>query len=293
LADSFGTGDGLRVTGDFPTGSAGEISVSDGLCVIAPKPEPIPDWFFEAHQVNFGGAGVPREYAFHIRVTSDTARSLCFRFEFTETNGANYMDPPYWVLRERGWFQVPPTGTRFEPKAHAEISIDIGAGETIQLANKPYPTLDRVDREVDDLVSACSSLTRCVYGETAEGRLLVALETEPREESILINATMQPAEPAAVPVLSVAHWLADRSTVANRLLDRFQFCFIPLPNPDGSFHGPLRTERVKFLCSALGDICRERLRPKRLLRSGTMFQCSGRLPTSSSTRIIRTLVFIN
>jgi hypothetical protein len=48
---------------------------------------------------------------------------------------------------------------------------------------------------------------------------------------------MQPAEPAAKPVLAVAHWLADRSARANRMLERFQFCFIPLPNPDGSFHG--------------------------------------------------------
>jgi len=238
LANSLETGDGLRITGDFPTGSAGEISVSDeGLCVVAPKPEPVPDWFFQALQVNFGGAGVPREYAFHIRVTSDSARSLRFRFVFTETNGANYMDPPYWILREGEWFQVPQVDTQFEAKVHAEISVDIKEGETIQLANKPYPTLDRVDREIDELVSSCSFFTRCVYGETAESRPLVALETEPREESILINATMQPAEPAAVPVLSIAHWLADRSTIANRLLDRFQFCFIPLPNPDGSFHG--------------------------------------------------------
>ena len=58
------------------------------------------------------------------------------------------------------------------------------------------------------------------------------METQPREETILIVATMQPAEPAARPVMAVAHWLTDRSMLTQRLLDRFRFCFIPVPNPD-------------------------------------------------------------
>lgn len=48
---------------------------------------------------------------------------------------------------------------------------------------------------------------------------------------------MQPAEPAALVVLAVAHWLADGSDLTQRLRERFQFCFVPLPNPDGSYHG--------------------------------------------------------
>ncbi|MBT3346070.1 MAG: hypothetical protein HN404_23955, partial [Gemmatimonadetes bacterium] len=46
-----------------------------------------------------------------------------------------------------------------------------------------------------------------------------------------------PAEPAARPVLAVAHALADGSGLSRRLLDRFRFVFVPLPNPDGTAEG--------------------------------------------------------
>jgi hypothetical protein len=147
------------------------------------------------------------------------------------------MDPPYWIRRDGEWWQVAGSDTGFEPRQYAEITIRLAAGEEAQVANKPYPTPDRVYDEIDELVRCHPILSSTVFGQTAEGRPLVSLETEPREETLLVNATMQPAEPAARPILSIVHWLTDRSDIANRLLERFQFCFIPLPNPDGSFHG--------------------------------------------------------
>ena len=51
----------IEISGDFPTGSAGDVIVEDGCLTVLPKPEPVPNWFYEALQVNFGGAGVPRE----------------------------------------------------------------------------------------------------------------------------------------------------------------------------------------------------------------------------------------
>jgi hypothetical protein len=229
---------GLSITGDFPTGSAGEIrTLGEDAYEILPKPEPVPDWFFEALQVNFGGAGVPREYAFHVRAVSKDARRVKLRFRFTETNGAGYMDPPYWVRRRGRWQKAPASDVFFASREYCDIEIDLAENEPVQIANKPYMELDEVDWEVDEIVSSFPFFSQRIFGSTAEGRPLVVLETEPREEKILVHATMQPAEPAAEPILAIAHWLGDRSQRANRLLERFQFCLIPLPNPDGSFHG--------------------------------------------------------
>lgn len=232
------SGKDLSITGSFPTGSAGEITrEGDGRYSVLPKPEPVPDWFFEALQVNFGGAGVPREYAFHVRVRSGRRQTVRLVFPFTQTNGAGYMDPPYWFLREGRWATVADTDVDFVPRDRCEITLRLEAGETVQVANKPYLTPDGVEGELADLARMYPFLTVVEIGRTAEGRPILALETEPRDESILVNATMQPAEPAARPILDLAHAFGDRSRRIDRLLDRFQFQLIPMPNPDGSFHG--------------------------------------------------------
>lgn len=228
----------LSVTSDFPTGSSGEIrTVGSRRFEVKPKPEPVPDWFFEALQVNFGGAGVPREYAFHVRVSAEQSTDAALRFVFTETNGAGYMDPPYWIRRSTGgWWPVDDADVVFESRAFCEIRVDLSAGETVYVANKPYVTPDEVDREMG-LLARLHGFSLKEIGHTAEGRPIHSLETEPREERILVNATMQPAEPAARPVLSAAQALTDRSALSHRLRERFQFCFVPMPNPDGSHHG--------------------------------------------------------
>ena len=72
----------------------------------------------------------------------------------------------------------------------------------------------------------------------------MALEsTGAAEDTLLIGATMQPAEPAARPVLNIAHWLTDGSALTRRLLERFRFAFVPLPNPDGTTGGALVHQR--------------------------------------------------
>ena len=228
----------VSVTGDFPTGSAGEIrAIGDRSFEVLPKPEPVPDWFYEALQVNFGGAGVPREYAFHVRVSSSKFTAVELKFSFTETNGAGYMDPPYWIQRAGRWRSVPEDRVEFVSRSHCVICVDVGPDKPIAVANKPYLSLSEVDRRMDEIVRIHNGWTLCEMGRTAEGRPVVSLKSEPREEKILVHATMQPAEPAAEPILSIAHALSDASRVSERLRERFQFCLIPLPNPDGSYHG--------------------------------------------------------
>ena len=231
----------IHLDADFECGSGGIIrKIDDHHYAVEPKPESVPDWFFEALDQHFGGAGVPREYAFHVRLRSSAAEPLSckVRCVFTQTSGKGYMAPPYWIYQGNRWRPVADEHTDYIEHKYVDLMVTVAPGEVIRLANKPYVSTIQVQEEMEDLVSITDGLFSIrELGRTAEDRPILALETPPREETILVSATMQPAEPAARPVMTVAHWLTDRSMLTQRLLDRFQFCFIPMPNPDGTAHG--------------------------------------------------------
>lgn len=241
---------GLTIDADFECGSAGEIRRT-GPCAYEadPLPETVPDWFLEALQVHFQGAGVPREYACAVRVTSAAPerRRVTLRFVFSRTRGHTYMRPPYWIHRAGRWRPLPASATAFVQNAHVDLTFDLDPGESVKLANKPYVTPDQVAAEMEDLTAASDLFSVRDLGRTAQGRPILALETAPRDETIVVGATMQPAEPASRPVLAAAHYLTSRSDAALRLLDRFRFAFLPLPNPDGVAGG-------RSVTNALGEV---------------------------------------
>lgn len=238
----------LDIDAEFEGGSAGDIRTSqEGLVEIDPKPEQVPDWFFEALGVHFGGAGVPREYACHVRVASDAdePRDVRVRFNFTKTNGASYMAPPYWILRHGRWWPIPSIDTSFVDRSHVDLDLHLAPGELVHVANKPFAHGDDVFDEMQALAAHGPFDIRDL-GRTAGDRPIVALESTGYryDDTILFGATMQPAEPAARPVLAIAHWLTDGSALTKRLLERFRFAFIPLPNPDGTADGRSCTNGV-------------------------------------------------
>ena len=238
----------LHIDTDFEGASGGTIRKIAALAyAIEPKPEPVPDWFLKALDQHFGGAGVPREYAFHVRLRSSGTDSLQCRIRcvFTQTSGKGYMAPPYWIYTGDRWRPVADEHTSFAEREYVDLTVTVAPGEVIRLANKPYASTTQIQEDMQDLASRADGLfSLSELGRTRENRPLLALETEPREETILVVATMQPAEPAARPVMAVAHWLTDRGMLTERLLDRFQFCFIPLPNPDGTANGRSVTNAV-------------------------------------------------
>ena len=229
----------VQIDADFDCGSAGEIRIVDGRYEVEPKPEPVPEWFTAALEEHFAGAGVPREYACCVRISSlvDEQREIALRFHFSKTNGRRYMAPPYWICRAGRWQTIAATATDFVAECHVDLRCALEPGETVLVANKPYVKPGEVAAAIDDLVERFPFFHRRELGQTAEGRSILALETDAREDAIVVGATMQPAEPGARPVLGVAHWLTDRSALSERLLQRFQFCLIPLPNPDGAAQG--------------------------------------------------------
>ena len=112
------------------------------------------------------------------------------------------------------------------------------------LANKPYAGLRDVRDDMETLAASGLFEIREI-GRTAQGRSIQALESRgSASDAILIGATLQPAEPAARPVLAIAHWLTDGSGLTRRLLERFRFAFVPLPNPDGTADGRSCTNGV-------------------------------------------------
>ena len=238
----------IQIDADFEGGSAGDIHTGEnGLIEIEPKPEEVPGWFFEALDVHFGGAGVPREYACHVRVVNDgdEPRSVRLRFHFTKTNGAAYMAPPYWILRHGRWWPIPAADTVFVEGSHVDLDLHLTPGELVHVANKPYVHGDDVLDEMEALAGYGPFDLR-ELGRTAGDRAIVSLESTGYryDDTILFAATMQPAEPAARPVLAIAHWLTDGSALTQRLLERFRFAFVPLPNPDGTADGRSCTNGV-------------------------------------------------
>jgi hypothetical protein len=238
----------LHIDADFEGGSAGDIKAgADGVVEVMPQPEQIPAWFFDALNEHFGGAGVPREYACHVRVVNDSEapEETRLRFRFTATNGASYMAPPYWILRHGRWWPIPAEDTDFVDGSHVDLILRLEPGELVHVANKPYVHGDDVLDEMETL-ARYGPFNICEVGRSAGDRPIVALESTGfrYDDTILIGATMQPAEPAARPVLAIAHWLTDGSALSQRLLERFRFAFVPLPNPDGAADGRSCTNGV-------------------------------------------------
>ena len=238
----------LHIDADFEGGSAGDIQCDkDGVVEIGPKQEQIPTWFFEALDVHFGGAGVPLEYACHVRVANDAQepQEVHLRFRFTTTGGVGYMAPPYWILRHGRWWPIAATDTDFVEGSHVDLTLRLETGELVHVANKPYVHGDDVLDEMETLANH-GPFTIRELGRSAGDRPIVALESTGfrYDDTILIGATMQPAEPAARPVLAIAHWLTDGSALTQRLLKRFRFAFVPMPNPDGSADGRSCTNGV-------------------------------------------------
>ena len=69
------------------------------------------------------------------------------------------------------------------------------------------------------------------------GKTNLRIETEPRDLTLLVDATMQSCEPVSWGILHVAHGLTIPTARTLRLLDHVQFCLMPITNPDGVCEG--------------------------------------------------------
>ena len=240
----------IIIDDNFPCSSAGEMRIIEsGISEIGYKKEEIPQWFQDLLDELFDGAGVPKEYMAHVRVRhlGNRAKRVILRFLLSK-KGANYMYPPWWIWRENtGWAWVPSENTDFHPAEHIDISVHIQPGETIRIASAPYEDPSVVCEKARQLSQQYDIWTYREIGHSAQGRPICVLETQPRDLTLLVDATMQSCEPVSYGILHVAHSLTIPTARTQRLLDHIQFCLMPITNPDGVCEG-------RSVTNAMGEV---------------------------------------
>lgn len=242
---------GIVLDNEFSCGSASGIrQVDSSLYEVDYLREEPPDWFVGYLEEHFGGRGVPKEYAFCIRIRNqkDEPQRVTVRFLLTKNCGVSYLAPPNWIRHESGWFWINPGETHYHPeREYLELSPEIGPRETIWLASAPFLAPEVVEQKIRQIAEHYPLWTSREIGRTAQNRPILVLESEPRPLKLAVAATLQPAEPAGWGVLHLAHWLTIPSSRVRRLLEKIQFCLIPMPNPDGSAEG-------RSVTNSLGEV---------------------------------------
>ena len=246
------TATGITIDADFPCGCAGEIRrTGDARFEADYRREEPPQWFTEFLLTHFGpNRGVPKEYAFCVRVTNTGAhdRRVTVRFLYPEHNGAGYLGPPHWIHRSSGWSWIDAEDTTIgADQAYAELSAQISSGESVWLASAPFIAPDQVAHRTRQIASYWEHWSCREIGRSARDRPLIALESEPRRHKIVIAATTQQAEPVAWGIFFLAHWLSIPTSRVQRLLAEIQFCLLPMLNPDGAAEG-------RSLTNSLGEV---------------------------------------
>ncbi len=174
-------------------------------------------------------------FCFRVRSQSDQAQTVTFRV-MKGRGGISYLDGPHFAKRNGKWGLVPRSQTHMT-QDYVEVTLEVAAGDEFLLGNHPFPTPAEVESAMHATAAALDDFSVREFGRTPEDRPLLALESQPRDKTVIVFDTMQPAEPGDVPMLFLAHWLSSRSAEAERLLEEYQFCLMPLTNPDGTAHG--------------------------------------------------------
>ena len=157
-------------------------------------------------------------FCFRVRSQADQAQTVTFRV-MKGRGGIRYLDGPHFVKRNGNWELVPRSQTQIS-KEFVEVTLDVAAGDEFLLGNHPFPTPGEVESAMHATAAALDSFSVREYGRTPEDRPLLALESEPRDQTVIVFTTMQPAEPGDVPILFLAHWLSSGSAESERLLER-------------------------------------------------------------------------
>jgi len=116
-------------------------------------------------------------------------------------------------------------------------SLELQPGEWVRVASAPYEEPDALLERTQRLAERSDIWTYREIGSSAQGRPLPVLESEPRDIKFLIDSTMQSCEPVSWGILHVAHWLTIPTARTANLLDKIQFCMMPMLNPDGVYLG--------------------------------------------------------
>jgi len=229
----------VTIDAEFPSASAGEIrEVAPARFEIDYKPEALPAWFQATLDRRWDGGGVPKEYMFHVRARNPakTARTVSIRFLFSLA-GCSYLDLPWWIRRDDTWRCLAENEAVLHDAGgyddYIDITLSLAAGESAYIGSAPYESPDAIDAMTRCVVATCPGWTLHELGTSAQGRPILALESEPRPLKLLACGTMQGCEPTWMGLLHAGRTWTTPAPDRIRLCDRVQLCVVPLTNPDG------------------------------------------------------------
>jgi hypothetical protein len=128
---------------------------------------------------------------------------------------------------------IPFTGqARTDLAKRYAVRLTLEPGKKIYLANTLVRSLLALQRRFDTL-AASAGITRRVYGQSVQGRELVAyIYGDPVERgSILISSGFHPPEPDTLATEAIMEWLGGPEGI--ELSKQVAIAIVPLANPDG------------------------------------------------------------
>ena len=230
--------DGWRLNAAIECGNAANLSrAGTDHFALAPREDPVP--------VDVQKTGPISNYVIHIEITNlqSAARTITVDVMIPEwlirEKFDYFLRKPYLVRTpERLDYQLVPADRQTSLPDRVRIKIDFAARERKILATTaayPYSVMRKRLREI-----AANSRGKARVGEigrSVEGRPVLSLETgnSARPRAIFM-ATLQPGEPSAWAILSMADAVTSKPELA-RLLEEYDLAFLPMTNPDGVVHG--------------------------------------------------------
>lgn len=226
--------DGLIVFGGFEGASMDSVEASgDDTFTVECLEEPgVPEMGFNRVFYDYN-------FACGIRNESPKERTLNIRLNLCERSGKrnlHFMEGPYWVREGESWRNLPPsvheTGVYW-----INTRLTVQPHEEIVLSTKPFWTPEDLLRVVGTYEEQLPFVSHRSIGTTAEGRDIMCVETEERDQVVMVTSSLQSAEFAGGAILSWLDWLGMNSNQTQKILEQFQFCLIPETMSDGLAHG--------------------------------------------------------
>jgi len=221
--------DGVAVFGGFEGASLeGVRAAGTGLFEADCLEEPgVPELAFNRVFYDYSFACGIHNASSHRRQTVLRLR-LCAR---SARRNMGFMCGPYWI-RRGGWWHHLTEAAHSTGDDWVETRLDLEPGERLVLASKPFWTAAETQQVLAEYEQRLPFTRVRSIGQTAEARDILAIETEPREQAIVVSSSLQSAEFAGDVCLHLLDWLGTETLPIQQWLRQYQFCLVPETMPD-------------------------------------------------------------
>lgn len=220
---------GVAVFGGFEGASlAGVRAAGAGLFEVDCLEEPgVPELAFNRVFYDYSFSCGLHNASSHLKQTVLRLK-LCAR---SAERNMSFMCGPYWIRRSGRWQHL-------TEAAHStgddwvETRLTLEPGECLVLSTKPFWTAAETQQKLAEYEQRLPFTHVRSIGQTAAGRDILATETEPREQAIVVSSSLQSAEFAGDVCLHLLDWLGTDTLPLQAWLGQYQFCLVPETMPD-------------------------------------------------------------